>query len=365
MLPNKRTWQDLFVRNATILLRSDFNVPIKNGAVEDDLKIRLGIPTIKLMMEAGARKIVIISHLGRPNGKKDPTLSLRPVAKRLEELLKEEFKNLNFSVCFIDEVVGDKVRHFIHDVMPERGIVMLENLRFEAGEEQNDAAFASALVSATGAQWFLQDGAAVLHRAHASTDALARRLPSALGPLVYREQDALAKVREQIGPSTLAIIGGSKVKDKQPLIESFAQKAGKVFVGGKIAADGYQSNYSNVYVARDFTEDVAGNKLDIGSSSIEMANEMIRQAETVVWNGTLGRTEDPRYAIGSQAVAEALARDPKRIVILGGDTTAFVRQLPSGLLKRMNPTIISGGGASLEFLAGKTLPGLEAIDDIR
>ena len=237
---HKKTLRDLDVKDRIVLVRTDYNVPLtpnddgKTQSVTSDFRIRASLPTIQYLLEHRAAKIILISHLGRPTGK-DPMLTLRPVAETLAGLLP------GTPVSFVDEATGPEVEQAVEE-LPEGGILLLENLRFYPGEQANSAEFAAELVAATHAELFVQDGFAVVHRAHASTSAITKLLPAVAGLLLEREVTTLQSALEQPEHPFAVIIGGAKVADKQPLIECFLPLADHILVGGKIAADGYRSD---------------------------------------------------------------------------------------------------------------------------
>lgn len=353
------------IKDAVVLVRADYNVALKNGEVVDDLRIRADLPTLRFLQTAGAAKIVVISHLGRPEGEANPELSLKPVAERLQELMPTAH------VEFCDAVPGSA--NFAEAVatdlkqLPQGGILLLENLRFSPDEEANSPALAQQIVAATGAQLFVQDGFAVIHRAHASTDAIAREIPAVAGLLVEQEVATLEKVLENPDRPLAVVIGGAKVADKQPLIDQFADLADVVIVGGKIAADGYQSDNPKVKVAdEDFDVDGEGKKLDLGPLAAHGVVTAVEPAKTVLWNGVLGYTEDPAFATSSTVLAEYLGEHPEvTSIICGGDTTTFVNGLMAEHpeLNLQFSLVSTGGGAALELLLGKELPGLAALND--
>lgn len=347
-----KTIKDIDVKNKNILVRVDYNVPIKNGKVENDLRIRASIPTIDYLLKNGAKKIILISHLGRPEGKVIPEFSLSPVANILHKLLPDQkigFYNLPQS----DQKIT---------TAPTEKIILLENLRFNPGEEQNSPDFAKKIVSSTNAEIFVQDGFAVVHRAHASTDAIAHELPTYAGFLIEKEIKNLQKILENPEKPVLLIIGGAKIEDKQPLIDKFTKIADQIIVGGKIAADGYTPNHKKIYVAEDFDEDASGAKLDVGPISTAKIANFITDAKTIIWNGLLGYAEDPAYATASTVVAELMGeKENATTIVCGGDTTGFIENLieehPS-----LNYSLVStGGGAALEFLLNENLPGLKPL----
>lgn len=343
-----KTIKDLDLKNKNILVRVDYNVPLEGKKVASDLRIRASLPTINYLLENGAKKIILISHLGRPEGKENPEFSLSPVVEELEKLLpgqKVDFRPL--------PKLGEKIES-------NAKIILLENLRFDPGEESNSKDFIKNIVGSVNADVFVQDGFAVIHRAHASTDAIKNSLPVYAGLLLEKEVKNLKKAIENPEHPVLLIIGGAKVDDKQPLIDKFLDLADHILVGGKIAADGYKSENEKIIVAKDFDEDSEGNKLDIGPVSTAEFAKYIEDAKTIIWNGCLGKVEDETYATASSIIADLIGKkSDATTIICGGDTTGFVEnylETHPGL----NYSLIStGGGAALEFLLGKNLPGLD------
>ncbi|MBQ9684246.1 phosphoglycerate kinase [Candidatus Saccharibacteria bacterium] len=353
----KKTVRDIDVAGKTVLVRVDYNVPIKDGQITEDMRIRASLPTLEYLLDNGAGKIVVISHLGRPEGKPAEELSLAPCAKRLGELLPGK------DVRFVGQTVGDEVKQAIAE-LPVGGVAVLENLRFSPDEEANSDEFANQIIEATGAEVFVQDGFAVIHRAHASTDAIAKKLPAVAGFLVEKEVSNLEGVMTNPEHPLLVIIGGAKVEDKQPLIDKFLPIADRIVVGGKIAADGYTSDNEKVYVAKDFEVDENGNKLDVSMMDAAEIAAMIFKSKTVIWNGTLGMVEDPRFAKASQMTAMALGKRKDCFTVIGGgDTAGFVESVMKENEGLEYNLISTGGGASLELLSGKKLPGLEVLQD--
>ena len=351
----KKTIEDVNVEGKVVLVRVDYNVPMKDGEVVEDMRIRASIPTLDFLLNSGAKKVILISHLGRPDGEVKPEFSLAPVAAKLAEIIPER------DVQFVDETIGDKVKEAVEN-MPEGGVLMLENLRFSPDEEANSEDFARAIVESTGAEVFVQDGFAVIHRAHASTDAIARILPGVAGYLVEKEVSSLEGAMLEPEHPLLVIIGGAKVEDKTPMIEKFLPIADQIAVGGKIAADGYTATDPKIYVAEGFIENEEGAKLDIDEDSAAKIVEMIHDAKTIIWNGTLGMVEDPRYANGSLAVATEMGISNDATTIIGGGDTAGYVETVLAENPELNYTLVStGGGASLDLLSGKKLPGLEVL----
>lgn len=359
----KKTIRDIDVKDQIVLVRADYNVPLaldpESGkpAVASDFRIRASLPTLQYLLKHRAAKVIVLSHLGRPEGR-DRQLSLRPVANCLAELLP------GTPVSFVDDVSGPEVEMAVEE-LPEGGILLLENLRFSAGEQANSEDFAREIVDSTHAELFVQDGFAVTHRAHASTDAITRLLPSVAGLLLEQEIKTLSAVLERPAHPFVVIIGGAKVADKQPLIDEFLPQADRILVGGKIAADGYTSSDPKVLVATDFDENSAGEKLDIGPVATTEFLSALQGAKTVLWNGVLGKVEDAAYATASTILAKTLGENRDlQSIICGGDTAGFVESLIDEDPNLHFTLISTGGGAALEFLLGHNLPGLDGLEDL-
>lgn len=360
---HKKTIRDVKVESQVILVRTDFNVPLESDSntnqrmIASDLRIRESLPTIKYLLEHRAAKIILISHLGRPDGQREQSLSLSLIAERLAELLP------GTPVHFVDGVSGPEVEEAV-DALPEGGILLLENLRFSPEEENNSEAFAHEIIDSTHAELFVQDGFAVVHRAHASTAAITNLIPAVAGLLLEKEVTTLVKVLENPAKPLVVVIGGAKVADKQPLIDEFLPIADSIFVGGKIAADGYAANNPKIYVAEDFDQNESGEKLDIGPIATAKLIEMIQAAGTVLWCGVLGKVEDPAYATSSTILTKYLGEHPEmESVICGGDTAGFAAKLGEEDPNLKFSLISTGGGAALELLIHKTLPGLEGLEN--
>ncbi|MBR3204179.1 phosphoglycerate kinase [Candidatus Saccharibacteria bacterium] len=356
-MENKLSIKDVKVRNQIVLLRTDYNVPMDGEEILSDFRIRASLDTIKLLIKKGAKRIIILSHLGRPEGKKVKELSLRPVAIKLAELLP------GTPVEFVDDVSGPDVEEAVSS-LKKGGVLLLENLRFYPGEEKNSEDFIREIIDSTGASVYVQDGFAVVHRAHASTSAVSKHLPIIAGLLLEKEVSCLEKLIKSPKKPFMLMLGGSKVEDKAPLIETFKDKADSICVGGKIAADGYESSLENVYVAEDFDEDAEGNKLDCGPLSTAHFIDVAKNSKTVLWNGLLGKAEDPAFATSSTLFLKTLG-ESKEItsVICGGDTTGFAEEMMEENPDLHFSLLSTGGGAALEFLSGKTLPGIEALEN--
>jgi phosphoglycerate kinase len=388
---NKRSVRDLDVPDKRVLVRVDFNVPVKDGEVTDDTRIRRALPTIRHLLEEGARPI-LISHLGRPKGEPDPKYAMDPVAARLQELLGEPVKKL-------DAAVGPEVEEGLED-WDGRGVVLLENSRFYPGETSNDPEFAGQLAAL--ADLYVNDAFGAAHRAHATTVGVAERLPAAAGLLMEEEIDYLDKVLEDPERPFVAILGGAKVSDKLGVIESLLATADSLLIGGAMCftffkAQGYEIGNSlveddyleeakrlmeeagdrlvlpvDVVVAEAMEEDAesetvpmdgipAGKMgLDIGSKTVDLFSEHISGASTIFWNGPMGVFEIDAFAKGTEGVARAVAESGATSVVGGGDSVAAVNKL--GLEDRMSH-ISTGGGASLEYVEGKELPGIAVLPD--
>lgn len=397
---NKRTVRDLRddeLRGKRALVRVDFNVPLdEKRAVTDDTRIRAALPTLELLLDRGAR-VILLSHLGRPKGKPDPKYSLDPVARRLRQLMPRKH------VCFVESTDTDEAMKATHD--PACDVVLLENTRFLAGEESNDQRLARAL--ARLGDVYVNDAFGSAHRAHASTEGLARYLrPAVAGLLMETELEYLGKALGNPRRPFIAVLGGAKISGKIDVIESLLPKVDRMVVGGAMActffrAMGLETGTSLVEPERvEMAKEIfgrAGDKLvlpvdasvapaldqgarsardvprdriprdqamfDIGAQSTATFTDIVSNGRTIVWNGPMGVFETPPFDKGTLGVANAMALATDRgatTVVGGGDSAAAVAQL--GLETRMSH-VSTGGGASLEFLEGKTLPGVAALDD--
>ncbi|MFS0611966.1 phosphoglycerate kinase [Lederbergia ruris] len=391
----KKSLKDLDLKGKKVFCRVDFNVPMEEGNITDDTRIRAALPTIQYLSEQGAI-VLLASHLGRPKGEVKEELRLTPVAHRLTELLGKE-------VAKADEAYGDSVKEQVSK-LGEGDILLLENVRFNAGEEKNDPELAKAFADL--ADVYVNDAFGAAHRAHASTEGIAKFLPSAAGFLMDKELSVLGKALSNPERPFTAIIGGAKVKDKIGVIDHLLDKVDNLIIGGGLAytfvkALGHEVGKSlleedkldlarqfmekakekgvqfympqDVIVADDFSEN-ANKKvvsieeipadweaLDIGPKTRETYHKVIQESKLVIWNGPMGVFEINAFAGGTKAVAEALAEAADTYsVIGGGDSAAAVEKF--GLADRMSH-ISTGGGASLEFMEGKVLPGVAALDD--
>jgi phosphoglycerate kinase len=389
--PMKRSVRDFDVGDKRVLVRVDFNVPVKDGEVTDDTRIRRALPTIRHLLSEGARPI-LISHLGRPKGEPEEKYAMDPVAARLQKLLGEPVEKL-------DAAVGPEVVEALDD-WDGSGVVLLENSRFYPGETKNDAGFADQLADL--ADLYVDDAFGAAHRAHATTVGVAERLPAAAGLLMEEEIDYLDKVLEDPERPFVAILGGAKVSDKLGVIESLLETADSLLIGGAMGftffeALGYETGDS--LVEDDYLEEAkrlmeeAGDRLvlpvdvvvadameegvesetvavdsipsgkmglDIGPETVALFEGYISGASTIFWNGPMGVFEIDDFAKGTEGVARAVAESGATSVVGGGDSVAAVNKL--GLEDRMSH-ISTGGGASLEYVEGKELPGIAVLPE--
>ncbi len=387
---NKKTVRDIDVRNKRVLTRVDFNVPIKDGKVTDDTRIVASLPTIRYLVEQGA-KVVLMSHLGRPKGREEKS-SLRPVAARLEQLLGRP-------VMFAPDTIGPEVKQIV-DQMKPGDVVLLENVRFYPEEEKNDPEFAKKLASLGDV--YVNDAFGSAHRAHASTEGVAKYLPAVSGFLMEKELNYLGQALANPAHPFVAILGGAKVSDKIKVIENLLPKVDSLLIGGgmantflagkglnvgeslvendklDVAKDLLQKGGSKIVlpvdvVVADKFDPNAQTKivpvdqvpaswriLDIGPKTVQAFERILSGAKTVVWNGPLGVFEMPPFAKGTIEIAKRLANSNATTIIGGGDSAAAVEQ--AGVADKMTH-ISTGGGASLEFLEGRTLPGVAALQD--
>jgi phosphoglycerate kinase len=340
-----RSVRDADVAGKRVLVRVDFNVPLEDGRVADDTRIRAALPTLELLLERDASELVLMSHLGRPKGE-DPAFSLEPVRARLRELL------------------------------PDERVRLLENTRFHPGETTNDPELAREL--AAHGDLYVNDAFGSAHRAHASTEGVAHLLPAYAGLLLLRELEELGALLESPAQPFVAVVGGAKVEDKIGVLRSLAERADRILVGGKMAEErealaalGEKVELpTDAVAAAELAADAESRvvpvdevpdgwlALDVGPETRETFAARIGEARTVFWNGPMGVFELPRFAAGTEAVARAVAACPGHTVVGGGDSVRAVDEL--GLAERID-WVSTGGGASLELLEGKELPGVAAI----
>ncbi len=393
----KKSIEDISVNGKRVLVRCDFNVPMdEDKNITDDMRIRSALPTIKYLQEHHA-KIILMSHLGRPKGTVDKKYSLEPVAKQLNQLLETE-------IIFAEDdlIVGEKTKKVVAN-MKEGEIVLLENVRFRKEETDNDPNFSKELASL--GDIFVNDAFGSAHRAHASTAGIAQYLPSVSGYLIKKELDIMGSALDNPQRPFTAILGGAKVSDKIGVIRNLLHKVDTLIIGGGMAftflkAQGYEVGKSileedkvelakslleeakkknvklllpeDVVVAKEFKNDTEYKcvkkdeipsgwmGLDIGKKTIEIFSKEISQSRTIIWNGPMGVFEMSNFAKGTEGIAWALSDSDALTIIGGGDSAAAVEQM--GFASKMTH-ISTGGGASLEFLEGKELPGVAALDD--
>jgi phosphoglycerate kinase len=389
----KASVRDAEVQGRRVLLRSDLNVPLDGARIADDTRIRASLPTVELLRERGA-SVVLCSHLGRPDGA-DPELSLAPVGERLGELLSTDIR-------LASGVAGPEVEEAAKALAPGQ-VLLLENTRYEPGETKNDPELAEQLASL--ADLYVNDAFGAAHRAHASTEGVAHRLPGYAGLLLERELEELSRVRDDPARPLVVVLGGAKVIDKIEVIERFLDAAEEILIGGAMCFSFFKANGreigdslsddESVEAARkllprldganarlQLPEDLvlgrefdAGTEvrplkgidvpegwmgLDVGSNTVAKYAKAIDAGKTVLWNGPMGAFELEPFAAGTRGVAEAVAAAPGHTVVGGGDSAAALVQF--GLDDEVD-WLSTGGGASLEFLEGKTLPGVEALTD--
>ena len=388
---NKKTVRDVDVRGKRVLVRVDFNVPLKDGQVADDTRIRGALPTIQYLLEQGAA-VLLMSHLGRPKGQPDPKFSLRPVVSPLSALLERP-------VAFAESCIGPAAESAAEALKPGE-VLLLENTRFVPGETKNDPQVARQMAAL--ADLYVNDAFGSAHRAHASTEGVSHYLPAVAGFLMEKEIRYLGQAIANPERPFVAILGGAKIGDKIGVIRNLLDKADNILIGGGMAntffkAEGYEMADSLVEedaleTARELVV-AAGNKLrlpvdvviadafdnqatrqtvavkplpqgwrilDIGPETVAAYGKVIADAKTVVWNGPMGVFEMPNFARGTFGIAEAIAASEAVSIIGGGDSVAAIKQ--SGLADKVTH-ISTGGGASLKMLAGTILPGLAALQD--
>lgn len=391
----KKTIKDVDIKSKCILIRVDFNVPLDESLnITDDTRIRASLPTIRYALDRGAR-VILMSHLGRPDGKVNDKLSLKPVAKRLEGLLGKR-------VVMLKDCIGDEVKKAVSG-MKDGDVILLENLRFHAEEEANDPNFAKELASL--GDIFINDAFGTAHRAHASTEGVAKFLPSAAGFLLKKEIEYLGNAVDEPKRPFVAILGGAKVKDKIKVIDNLLNKVDGLLIGGGMAytflkangksigaskldkdglktaklaldkaakknipillpidnviADKLEAGAKTKLVGEDIPDGWMG--LDIGPKTIRLFEDKLKGAKTILWNGPLGVFEIARYAKGTEEIAGFIATlKGVTTIIGGGDTAAAIAKFK---LEDKMTHVSTGGGASLEYLEGKSLPGIDSLND--
>jgi 3-phosphoglycerate kinase len=346
---NMKNLKDIDFKNKRVLLRTDYNVPIEDEKILDNWRIRASLPTIEHILKQDRSKIVIISHLGRPEGKPDPQFSLEPIAKKLGEIMKKE-------IIFIKDILskeGDEIIQSLNDGQ----IALAENLRFYPQEEAGDEKFAIDLCHHFGV--YVNDAFSASHRAHASISQIPRFKPSCAGLLMEEEISELSKALKPSKRPAIAIIGGAKIETKMPVIKNMAANYDAVLVGGKIAVEAQEQKATfseNVILPDDYLDE----NLDIGAKTIEKYKMAISSASFVVWNGPMGKFEEKKYADGTKKILEAIAGADAWKIAGGGETLEFIHK--QNLAEKFD-FLSSGGGAMLEFLSGIELPGIQALEE--
>jgi phosphoglycerate kinase len=388
---NKKTIKDIDVNKKCVLVRVDFNVPIKNGQVMDDTRIKAALPTIQYLLDHGAA-VILMSHLGRPKGKVVAEYSLRPVADHLQKLIER-------SVSFAEDCIGPSAEKAVAILEPGQ-VLLLENTRFHPEEEKNAEEMAQQLAKLGDV--YVNDAFGAAHRAHASTEGVARHLPAVAGLLMEKEIRYLGEAIAEPSHPFIAILGGAKVSDKIGVIRNLLKKTDQILIGGGMANTFFKARGSKVgdSLVEDEVLDIArdlllegGNKLhlpedmviadqfdaqansktvlvgdvpdgwrilDIGPETVKTFSQILSDAKTIVWNGPMGVFEFPKFAEGTYGIAKAVANSNAVSIIGGGESVAAIQQ--SGLADKITH-ISTGGGASLEMLEGKTLPGLATLKD--
>jgi phosphoglycerate kinase len=389
-----QTVKDMDLQGKRVLIRVDFNVPLKDGEVTDDTRIRSALPTVQYILDQSQSSLVVMSHFGRPKGKKDMTFSMAPIAKRFEQLLGRPVK-------LASDVVGDAVKAEVSSLKSGE-VLLLENVRFYPGEEANDPEFAQQLASF--GEVYVNDAFGTAHRAHASTEGVAHYLPAAAGFLIEKEVQFFAPLLENPEKPFVAVIGGSKVSSKISVLESLAKTCDAIVIGGGMAytflkVQGHtigksllEEDYLEVaqsfldaahqkglrvilpldhVCAEEFSEsaapvaidgpDIPDNLIgmDVGPKTLQAVEQELKQARSIVWNGPMGVFEFDAFAHGTEMVANMIADCDGTTVVGGGDSVAAVNKF--GLADRIDH-VSTGGGASLEFLEGRVLPGIKALE---
>ena len=393
---NKKTLKDLNVENQRVLVRVDFNVPIKDGIITDTNRIEASIATIKYLIDNNA-KVILMSHLGRPKGEPKPEFTLKPVAEKLSEIIGQEVKFVDNDKVVDDSVIEESKQ------LQSKEIMLIQNTRFRKEEEKNDEEFSKELSQL--ADLYVNDAFGTSHRAHASNVGVSKFLPSAVGFLVQKEIEIMGKALENPERPFTAILGGAKVSDKIGVIENLLDKVDTILIGGAMAFTFIKSQGKNVgkslieedkldlaksllekaqekgvkiflpvdfVVAKemseesdskvinidDFTDDIAG--FDIGTKTIKIFDEEIQKSKTIVWNGPMGVFEIEQFSKGTFEIANSLVKSKAITIVGGGDSASAIAK--SGNKDKVTH-VSTGGGASLEFLEGKVLPGIDCIDE--
>jgi phosphoglycerate kinase len=344
---NIRRIQDAKLENKKVLMRVDFNVAIKDGSVKEKFKIAAAKESVDFINSKLGTKLALISHLGRPEGKVDPEFSLSQLVNDAENILGVKIK-------FISDCIGEKVKEGLENLQ-ENEILLLENVRFHKGDEKNEAEFSKQL--SENFDSFINDAFSVCHRNQASVTGVTETIPSFAGFWLQKEIENLEKVKENPKHPAVAIIGGAKIETKLPLINSFEKKYDSILVGGKIANEAVEKNMKfsrKVLLPVDF----AGDRLDIGEETISQFKEIIAEAKTIVWNGPMGKFEQPPFDNGTKQIMQAVIASGAYTVSGGGESIQFLEE--NKVFQKFS-FVSTGGGAMLDYLSGNPMPGIEAL----
>ncbi len=339
--------QDVEYVGKKVLMRVDFNVTLKNGDITERYKVESSKKSIEYVLSKGAHSVTLITHLGRPDGKPDPSLSLK-------NILDDIVRVLGYQAIFVSDISQKEIKKALDEV-PTRSVLLLENVRFYPGEEENDNDFAQAIASSFDV--FINDAFSVCHRDQASVTGITKFLPSFSGLHLQQEVEYLSQILTQPKRPAVAVIGGAKIETKLPLLRRLEKEYDIILVGGKIANEAIDEGIQfsdRVFLPVDFVDD----RLDIGPKTIDLFIEKMKLAETIIWNGPMGMFEDTRYARGTHEIAQAIARLDAYSIVGGGESVQALEEM--GLMEKIS-FVSTGGGAMLDFLGGERMPGIEVL----
>jgi phosphoglycerate kinase len=338
--------QDADVADKKVLLRADFNVSLEDGKVKEAFKIRVLEETLKLLLEKKA-KVAICSHFGRPDGQFNEEFSLFRLKESLENIL-------NFKMVFMDDCLSGQIPEALEN-LKDGEVLLLENVRFHPGDENNESDFSNRLAAPFDV--FVNDAFSVCHRDQGSVTGVAQKIPAYAGMRLQKEIEALSKVKDNPEHPAVAVIGGAKIETKLPVIQFFEKNFDRILVGGKIANEALEKGiqFSDKVM---LPEDFSGEKMDIGTETVKKFSAIVVEAKTVVWNGPMGKFEEPEFAVGTEKILEAILASSAYSVLGGGETLEILEQKNAYCEIGF---VSTGGGAMLEFLGGNTMPGLEVL----